>query len=428
MKVGFYRCISLLLAVAMCVATSGCFTIYHFVSSDYTTSDVEPVSQPKKLLYIAQKRSTWERDWVDLDGLRTHLATTYPTVFSDVRTNNTIDVTLNIALTDESQLEFLSWPSLIILICNLGVFTPWVESLEYKYTFFLSYDSGEDIVSGNSPIRTPAIKGSWDDTSWRGGSLLPWAPLVGWLFFPFYDYRYSTDEDGRYFAEQGLQWQKAHRDIYAALCMASFNKNPTVFDGPEVEAYRVRKEKEAREKALEEARKKKEAQRQALENLDYYIVRQSFDAQTNIGTYRVQFKNKVPEVKELVQLQKDLLAFCYTKLRENNLEFDSRYISVLQEDYHEIGKSLKLYEFTIKLGAVEILDLQYDNSTLLGTISIRLPGGNPTNARKWVTENLDRLVEEYNISADNPIEGEYQLTSEKMSADGTYTVAFEVVN
>ena len=103
-------------------------------------------------------------------------------------------------------------------------------------------------------------------------------------------------------------------------------------------------------------------------------------------------------------------------------------IVILNEDYRAIGKSLTLYEFTIKLGAVEFLELQYDNSTLLGSILIRLPGGNPENARKWVTENLDRLVEEYNISADEVIDGEYQLISEKMDADGKYTVEFEVIN
>ena len=428
MKLKFYRCISLLLAVVLLMSTVGCWTAT-YITTDYKPSNVQPVAKPKKLLYVRYnnwsdyKKGLHKSESETLVHLRERLHLAYPTVFSNVRTRDTIDVTLHEWYYDmgqESGFEKLWTVASIVTGCMI---LPTKLSYWHTRKVCLSYEVGEDLKKEElSPIRTPWISGDYCKSTYTGNLI---TPLFGWFFSPFHDYILTDDE---IFSVDDKEFARIDSDVTAAMCMASFNKAPTVFDGPEVEAYRVRKEKEAREKALEEARKKKEAQRQALENLDYYIVRQSFDAQTNIGTYRVQFKNNVPEVKELVQLQKDLLAFCYTKLRENNLEFDSRYVSVLQEDYRAIGKSLTLYEFTIKLGAVEFLDLQYDNSTLLGTISIRLPGGNPTNARKWVTENLDRLVEEYNISADNPIEGEYQLSSEKMSADGTYTVAFEVVN
>ena len=415
MKLKFYRCISLFLAVTMCITAGGC--VQRVYSTNYKSSNVRPVQSPKKLFYVTHYGEiNADKFWIEeMPRERKAFASIYPEVFSEKRTDNTIDLTISYgkegSATFEGHLWLYNFATAIITgsTCGLSLLVlPFIDFGGGITEVGLSYNVGEDLATDASPIRTPFVR---KKDTWREYVC---APLTAWFCCLFYDY-WGSENYNRY-------------DRLAAALVDAYNKNPTVFDGPEVEAYRLRKEKEAREKALEEARKKKEAQRQALENLDYYIVRQSFDAQTNIGTYRVQFKNKVPEVKELVQLQKDLLAFCYTKLRENNLEFDSRYVSVLQEDYRAIGKSLTLYEFTIKLGAVEFLDLQYDNSTLLGTISIRLPGGNPTNARKWVTENLDRLVEEYNISADNPIEGEYQLSSEKMSADGTYTVAFEVVN
>lgn len=428
MKLKFYRCISLLLAVVLLMSTVGCWTAT-YITTDYKPSNVQPVAKPKKLLYVRYrnwhdyKKGLYKSESETLVHLRERLHLAYPTVFSNVRTRDTIDVTLNERCTDrgsESGFEILWTFASIATGCMI---LPAKLSYWHTKEVCLSYEVGEDLKKEEpSPIRTPEVSNDYCKSTYTGNLI---TPLFGWFFSPLHDYMLTDD---RIYTTDGVELNKVENDITAAMCMASFNKAPTVFDGPEVEAYRLRKEKEAREKALEEARKKKEAQRRALENLDYYIVRQRFDAQTNVGTYRVQFKDKIPEVKELVQLQKDLLAFCYTKLRENNLEFDSRYVSVLQEDYRAIGKTLKLYEFTLTLGMVEFLGLQYDNSTLLGTITIRLPDGNPTNARKWVTENLDRLVEEYNISADEVIEGEYQLTSETMSADGTYTVAFEVVN
>ena len=403
-KVNFIVCI-----LALILINAGC--LYYTIQTDYTPQKITLAQPPRQKLYL-NRCNLSITDGVSSQRLREVMCAKYPLLFTNEWNENAcpIDVTAVCSGvgTPNGWSFFFSLLgygfSYSILPAHMTI-----EDLDIHISVTIPKDrnraspqteelSSERVVGNNFSLWSLP----WSDSLWMGD----------YDYGPFKEVAICKSANGRGFNSMFYEQAQIRESLYeeiAAMIVATYNRNPEQWTY-QAETIAVEPEEDTQD------------------SVDFSVVRKGFDASINTGEYRVKFNNSAPSEAVLNTIQAEVRAFCNAAYRENNPLIELGDIVILNEDYRAIGKSLTLYEFTIKLGAVEFLDLQYDNSTLLGTISIRLPGGNPTNARKWVTENLDRLVEEYNISADNPIEGEYQLSSEKMSADGTYTVAFEVVN
>ena len=391
----FTSCIALVVSLLLC---TGC--VRTVIKTDHRPTIVRPVKTPSKKFYVTSLQSTIPQS-LALSSLNETLVRYYPHLFAKVYSEDVIPVTLSISAEPVSNGSFLGFCQAVLAGLNYMIIFPVSETIEEKLLVELLYQE-----ASSGPILKREVATSERTVTTHTG-LSPTASI----FFTSYDYGpYSSSELGKI--------QNVFYEEIAALIVAAYNRNPNLW-----ETIRTTSTKSQTVSTPQIGNGVKKATEQA-----YSVVRKSFDAQSNMGKFRIRFNEDTPSEGTLSAIQEDVRNFCRTAYRENNPGVNSESLLILREDYRAIGKTLKLYEFTLTLGAVEFIGLQYDNATLLGTITIRLPGGNPENARKWVTENLDRLVEEYNISADEMIDGEYQLTSEKMSADGTYTVAFEVVN
>ena len=382
---------------------TGCH--YITLRTDYTPAKIQVVSSPKQKLYV-HNLSVNIGVSISSPRLRETLCSKYPTLFVMEWQENVCPI--DVLVTSPATHGPNSWSAFWSGLCCYFTFS----ILPSHQTF---EDADFSLMVRIPPDVTREIDQNYFLTSERvlginySNWALPWSDV---LWMGEYDYGpYKEIDPIRGMANANIlppqEW--VYEEI-AAMIVAVYNQNP--------EAWVYHSSANANEavSVVDE------------DDTAYTVIRKSFDAQSNMGKFRIRFNEATPSEGTLSAIQEDVRNFCRTAYRENNPGANSESLLILREDYRAIGKTLKLYEFTLTLGAVEFIGLQYDNATLLGTITIRLPGGNPENARKWVTENLDRLVEEYNISADEVIDGEYQLTSEKMSADGMYTVAFEVIN
>ena len=404
-KVNFIVCI-----LALTLINAGC--VYYTIQTDYTPQKITLAQPPSQKLYL-NRCNLSIADGVSSQRLREVMCAKYPSLFTNEWNENAcpIDVTAVCPRVGTPNgwsffFSFLGYE----FSCSILPAHMTIEDLDIHISVTIPKDrnraspqteelSSERVVGHNFSIWPLP----WSDSLWMG------------------DYDYGPFKEGEMIRKSMHEEESLYEEI-AAMIVATYNRNPEQWTY-QAETIRTTSTKSQTVSTPQIGNGVKKATEQA-----YSVIRKSFDAQSNMGKFRIRFNEATPSEGMLSAIQEDVRNFCRTAYRENNPGANSESLLILREDYRAIGKTLKLYEFTLTLGAVEFIGLQYDNATLLGTITIRLPGGNPENARKWVTENLDRLVEEYNISADEMIDGEYQLTSEKMSADGTYTVAFEVVN
>ena len=392
----FTSCIALVVSLLLC---TGC--VRTVIKTDHRPTIVRPIKTPSKKFYVTSLQSTIPQS-LALSSLNETLVRYYPHLFTKTYSEDVIPITLSVSAEPVSSGGFSEVLQTFISCLNYMIIFPLSTTIEEKLLVELLYHQGASL---GPVVKRETVKSERAITTHAG--LSPTAMI----FFTSYDYGpFSSSELG--------EIQKVFYEEIAALAVAAYNRNPSQWEAMTTQPSSVKKNM-----TVQTGNGVKKATEQA-----YSVVRKSFDAQSNMGKFRIRFNEVTPSEGMLSAIQEDVRDFCRTAYRENNPGANSESLLILREDYRAIGKTLKLYEFTLTLGAVEFIGLQYDNATLLGTITIRLPGGNPENARKWVTENLDRLVEEYNISADEMIDGEYQLTSEKMSADGTYIVEFEVVN
>ena len=421
----------LLLLIASLFHFCGCGP-HIVVHSAEAKEQVFPVKTPERRLYIKYVTVNDPDDEfayfakTDLDELNLILNQHYPQIFSGKETGSCQPIGLY--YNRKAIQEYAGGDFLTALLCiGSGFILPGIDEVEIANAVtLLCYDERVPTKARFFAMGVPSVPPrlsstetiennvhckqywSWIFINWLWPKVLPNEGEVKWNAF-----------------SNGSRIQHSYSNqILAILVMKAYNSDPDFvkkgLDLVKPTPY---------ENSSPTRQKTPQVSQNTSSNLsDYTILRRHFDAVTCVGKYRIKFTTATPSNSVLSDVMEDLRQFCIATCQKNNSTLNTNNLLVLNEDYRAIGKSLMLYEFTIKLGAVEFLNLQYDNSTLLGSITIRLPGGNPENARKWVTENLDRLVEEYNISADEMIDGEYQLSSEKMSADGTYTVAFEVIN
>ena len=148
--------------------------------------------KPKKLLYVRyrnwpdDKKGLCKSESETLVHLRERLHLAYPTVFSNVRTRDTIDVTLHEWYYDmgqESGFEKLWTVASIVTGCMI---LPGKLSYWYTKKVCLSYEVGEDLKKEEpSPIITPWISGDYCKSTYTGNLI---TPLFGWFFSPFHDY------------------------------------------------------------------------------------------------------------------------------------------------------------------------------------------------------------------------------------------------
>ena len=396
-------------------AFSGCTTCT-VVQSTCHPSKVKPFKTPKKLLCISKIDYLSKGETIDVNVLNKVLNKHYPNVFARVITEEYQHVGLyyDSQITDEHRLSgLLTYPTFFAS----GFILPRVDSFDVESSINLTRNK-----DGKALASLPTLKNKREYTqhySWF---------FSNWIFFTRFNF-------GRFwFCDREEDPAPDLYDALAAQIMVAYNSNFDFFNEPEQKSEPKRtlrtsnKAKEAPAKTVPAVSEKVKQTPTRSADEKYTILRRQFDVQTNTGKWRIQFAEPKPSSAELVDIQEQLRKMCFDSFLENNTGASAENILILKEDYRAIGKSLKMYEFSLTLGVLEFLGIQYDNRTLHGVITVKIPGGYPTVARKWVTENLDALVEEYNVSADDFIEGDYQLTSEKMDADGTYTVAFEVVN
>ena len=420
------RFFTLFLLLGLGCVTPGC--AYKVIKTSLKPEHVQPLhslTQDKRLYVHELYISSWA-DRIDREVLNKKLAEYYPTVFVEKPTPTSIP--LRVTITAKNFDHTPVWFAIFNACCMYASYTiipfSWSKSIaiiaELEPTHFSNPTAKHVIANAHTlPEELPkmAARLNHDETAHYG------LPVFSRIFFASKDY-------GPYCVNIGDGKKAVDDRLYeevVAVIMAAYNKNPDYFENQSL----PKRNKQPVTPSVPKAASIVSPQSSVVSSQSsagYTIVRKHFDAKTNTGLCRVKFSSSVPTAEELGVIQGELRKLCQEAYQANSPISRDQDLLIINEGYRAIGKSLKLYEFTLTLGAVEFLELQYDNSTLLGSISIRLPGGNPENARKWVTENLDRLVEEYNISADEVIDGEYQLTSEKMSADGTYTVAFEVIN
>lgn len=402
----------------------GCFTpgcAYKVIKTSLKPEQVQPhhaLAQEKRL-YVHELNLTSWANRIEREVLNQKLAALYPTVFIENPTPTSIPLNVIVtAKTVDHTHVFFAIINAYLMGETLGILPfSWSKSIAIIVELKHAHPSDPAVTrSVGTPRALPenlpkmAARLDHNETVHVG------QPFTSWIFFASKDYGpYCTNfEDGKKAVNEHL-----YEEVIAAI-MAAYNQDPDYFE--------KQSSFKRDERIVTPVTSKVASDVSAQSSAGYTIVRKHFDAKTNTGLCRVKFSSSVPTAEDLGVIQGELRKLCQEAYQANSPISRDQDLLIINEGYRAIGKSLKLYEFTLTLGAVEFLELQYDNSTLLGSITIRLPGGNPENARKWVTENLDRLVEEYNISADEVIDGEYQLTSEKMSADGTYTVAFEVIN
>ena len=391
---------------------------------------ITPVKVPERRLYIKYVTvNDPNYEWAgflknDLNELNLFLNQNYPQIFSGKETGSCQPIGLY--YNREAVEEYAGGDFLTALLClGSGFILPGIDEVEIANAVtLLCYD--ESVPPERTFLRIPSVPPRLSSTATIENKVhckeYNALMLTAWIWPRVLPNKGEIQWNG---FVNGSQIQHSYNNqILAALIMKAYNSDPDF-----VKKGLKQLRPSTHENSSPTRQKTPQLAQNASSNLsDYSILRRHFDAVTCVGKYRIKFTTATPSNSVLSDVMEDLRQFCIATCQKNNSTLNANNLLVLNEDYRAIGKSLMLYEFTIKLGAVEFLNLQYDNSTLLGSITIRLPGGNPENARKWVTENLDRLVEEYNISADEVIAGEYQLTSEKMAADGVYTVEFEVTN
>lgn len=422
------RFFTLFLLLGLGCVTPGC--AYRVIKTSLKPEHVQPLRSPtgEKRLYVHELYvSSWVRvSRIDREALNKKLAEYYPTVFVEKPTPTSIPlrVTITAKTFDHTPVLFAIVNACCMYASCAVIPFSWSKSIaviaELKPTHFSNPTAKHIIANAHTiPVKLPkmAARLNHDETMHFG------LPVFSSIFFASKDY-------GPYCVNFGDGKEAIDEHFYeevVAVIMAAYNKNPDYFENQSLSNRNEQPVTPSVPKASTIVLPQSSVvSSQSSEG--YTIVRKHFDAKTNTGLCRVKFSSSVPTAEDLGVIQGELRKLCQEAYQANSPISREQDLLIINEGYRAIGKSLKLYEFTLTLGAVEFLELQYDNSTLLGSISIRLPGGNPENARKWVTENLDRLVEEYNISADEVIDGEYQLTGEKMFADGKYTVEFEVIN
>ena len=389
MKVGFY-CGKWVFLVSLFLCVTGC--AFEVVKTDLDVRHMPmPESGPHRF-YVKEIDDQRELrvDVLSVEKLNATLSQVAPSRFTNRYGSDDIPLRVKVSLTkpDYKDSAFISVFSTLLSFGTAFIFP--MSTTGNEIVTVELFPAEQRINELAEPNKISAKRSMCTHIGW---------PPLNLIFLGDYDYgpyAIGGTQDGFY------------REIANGVIQA-YNRNP---------------------KLLQQAHTKRANyfNRQSESISSYNVVRKRFDSIKNEGSFRVQFVGGPPRESDLTTLQERLQLFAIESFRKGNSNILQENLVILNEDYRSIGTSLMLYEFTISLGTVEFLGLNYDNTTLLGNITIKFPNGNPINARKWVTTNLDRLVEEYNISSDTLIEGEYQLTRETMSANGVYTIEFEVVN